>query len=131
MSTRKVPTAVASAGYSDDTAPRLRAYLANVRPLRGIADLYGNERYQSGRSLIERMALSADGEGVPTLRLTTAQCADVLHFMHFSEPVNLSYWFQEPEDAPSHLAGQAFVLEAWEVAMRTMVEPPRTRTVRS
>lgn len=105
-------------GYSDDTAPRIRSYLAHVRPLRGVAGVGGSEPYQRGRSLIERLALSAHSTDDPTMRLSPLQCADVVHFVRHSEPVTPRAWWSEPADAPSHLVGLCFVLDAVETSLR-------------
>lgn len=110
--------APAENGYTDDTGPRIRAYLASVRPRRGVAGVGEEEEYQRGRSLIERVALSAHGDGSPTLRLTATQCADVVNFVRQSDPVTPRTWWSEPADAPSHLVGLCFVLDAVESSLR-------------
>jgi hypothetical protein len=116
MAARSLPkTAVLP---DDDTAPQIRAYLASVRPMVGIADLYESEPYQRGRSLIERVAISARGGDVPTLRLTAAQCADVVYFIHSSEPLEPSTWWSDPKDEPSHLVGFYIVLGTLEKSLR-------------
>jgi hypothetical protein len=112
------PRSPTSEEYFEETAQRIRAYLASVRPLRDSADLPGSEPYQSGRSLIERLALSARGTEAPTLRLTAAQCADVVHFVRCSEPLERSTWWSDPKRGPSHWVGFIFVLEAVEESLR-------------
>lgn len=104
-------------GYSDDTAPRIRAYLASMRPLLG-GGAADSEEYHRGRSLIERLALSARGEDAPILALSRSQCADVLHFIWRSEPIEPAGWWEDPEDAPSHVVGFDFVLQALESSLR-------------
>ena len=113
--------AIAPPGYSDDTGARIRGYLASVRPLRGVADLGDRDEYQRGRGLIERLALSARGTGGPTLQLSIAQCADVLHFIHHSEPLDPSTWWSDLEDALSHVVGFDEVLLALESSLRARV----------
>lgn len=104
-------------GYSDDTGPRIRAYLASMRPLRGVADITGMDAYQRGRSLIERMALLAVGTDLPRMKLTTAQCADVLAFLQYSEPVEPRTWWEDPKDAPSHLVGHYLIIDTLATAL--------------
>jgi hypothetical protein len=89
-----------------------------MRPLRGVADVTESEEYQRGRSTIERLALSAVGEGSPSLRLTAAECADVLHFMHFSEPVKPKTWWEDPIDEPSHVVGYYMLLYTLDRSLR-------------
>jgi hypothetical protein len=66
------------------------------------------------------MAISTVGTKPPTLKLSPAQCADVLYFMHYLEPVDDKRWFREPDDEPSHLVGQMLVLQALEAALRQL-----------
>lgn len=122
MSARKAaPVEQEALLSSDNTADRIRAYLASARPMRGVADLAGDDRYQRGRSVIERMALSAPGTEMPTLKLTAAQCADVLYFVARVEPVEPRAWWEDPDDAPSHLCGLMFVLDTVADALRGKV----------
>jgi len=101
----------------DHTDLRIRAYLARVVPLEGISV---SHEYHRGRSLIERMALSAIGDGPPRLQLCLADCADVLEFMRSSEPgVQTNIWLRDPPDAPSHQVGWRLVLDAVMSALRT------------
>jgi hypothetical protein len=102
----------------DATGNRIRAYLASVRPLGGVADLGTDEFYQRGRSLIERLALSAEDDALPSLRLTAAQCADVVRFIAMSEPIEPSTWWEDPEGAPSHIAGFTLLMNAVESSLR-------------
>jgi hypothetical protein len=82
------------------------------------AYLYGSEPYQSGRSLIERPAISARGTDAPTLPLTAPQYADVVHFVQYSEPLEPSTWWSDPKRGPSHWVGFLFVLGAVEESLR-------------
>lgn len=102
----------------DHTAPRIMAYLASVRPLSGVSNVHADACYQRGRSAIERLAMSATDDSEPTLRLSATDCADILHFMDFSEPRHPRTWWQDPEDSPSHVVGFTMVLRAMESAMR-------------
>jgi hypothetical protein len=98
-------------GYSEDTGARIRAYLASMRPLRGVADIAEKEDCQRGRALIERMAMSAQGTDPPRLVLSAAHCADVLRYISAMEPLEPRDWWKDPEDSPSHLVGFYFVVE--------------------
>jgi hypothetical protein len=115
MATRSVKQQ--SIPYSDNTADRMRAFVSSMRPMQGIAGLGSEPRYHEGRSLIERMALSASGEGMPALRLTSRQCADVLYFVRSSEPMRPANWWKDPIAGPSHLVGYVMVLETIEEAL--------------
>jgi hypothetical protein len=118
MSTNNTARVRAVPAYTDDTGPRIRAYLASVRPLRGVSGLGDDQRYQRGRSAIERLALSAAGEDSPTHRLSVSQCADVAYFVSSSEPLDARHWWQEPRNAPSHVVGFHMVMDAVEAALR-------------
>jgi hypothetical protein len=98
-------------GYSEDTSARIYAYLASVRPLRGVADLGQREDFQRGRALIERMAMSAQGMDPPRLYLGRSYCADVLRFISQTEPLEPRDWWNDPEGSPSHVVGFNFVLQ--------------------
>lgn len=104
--------------YSDDSGPRIRAYLASMRPMRGVADIYSLETYQRGRSLIEAMALTATGEDMPAIRLSAADCADILAFVSYSEPVEPGSWWKDPKGSPSHLVGYYLIVQAVQAALR-------------
>jgi hypothetical protein len=74
---------------SSKKADRLRAYLASVRQLRGtVFTAEIDERIYRGRSLVERLALSAEDEGMPDLELSSTEVADVLCFISCVEPVS-------------------------------------------
>lgn len=76
--------------HADDTAARIRRYVALVRPMRGIEDYLGDDpAYERGLRMIERMACStprSDPAGSPNIRLSAHQCADVLRVIALSEP---------------------------------------------
>jgi hypothetical protein len=127
MATRSLPkttratTRPAEIGYTDDTAPRIRAYLASMRPLRGSeGDIHYEDSYQRGRSLIERLALSAHDTDSPTLRLSAEQCADVLHFIANSEPLEPATWWRDPKEAPSHVVGFMIIVNALKDSLRSV-----------
>lgn len=104
----------------DRSDNRIRAYLASVRPMRDV-DFGGetDEANQRGRSLIERLAISAaDTADVPPLRLSAGQVADVLSFVHCSEPIDPANWHVDPDNEPSHLVGLTLVLSALEASLR-------------
>lgn len=128
--TRTTPSPDAPDRPDDDhTDRRIRAYLASVRPLRGSSD--EDDNYYRGRSLIERLALSAVDTGMPTLKLTVVDCANVLHFVHGSEPMEPWAWWKDPEHGPSHLCGFSLVIEAVEDSLRSGAAYRRTREVLS
>jgi hypothetical protein len=120
----RVPTAevvsrapVPTAGYSEQTADRLRAYVASVGPMDGIEDVIDDERYQNGLALIERMAASTRGTDSPRT-LSILQCADLVFFLHTTLPIDPANWWKDPKDAPSHLVGYTFVLNVIEDSLR-------------
>jgi hypothetical protein len=57
------------------------------------------------------MALSSTADEMPEVRLSVAECADVLRFMSSVEPFEPRTWWQDPADAPSHLVGFHIVLQ--------------------
>ena len=73
---------------------------------------------QDGRSVIERLALSADEENRPTLGLSSAECADALNFLGRSEPREPRDWWKDPENAPSHVVGFYLTLGSLEDSLR-------------
>lgn len=124
--TPKAPSVEALERPDDDhTGRRLQAYLTSMRPLDGNYDR--NDSYHRGRSLIEHLALSAMGTDDPTLPLTAIDCADILHFVCGSEPLEPRTWWKDPKYGPSHLVGFSFVLRAVEVSLRSGAAYRRTR----
>jgi hypothetical protein len=105
---------VPESAYTEETTTEIRAYLARVCPLRDCAELDDGEEYRRGRSLIERLAISAEGKVAPTVRLSPSQCADVIFVGRNSEPADPRSWFTEPDDEPSHLLGLCVILGATE-----------------
>jgi hypothetical protein len=106
---------------SDKTADRICAFLASVRGMSGF-DVEGEEGVRRGRAIIQRMAIAATGEEDPNIELTPSHCADVLQFLRVIEPVSPTDWWQDPVDAPSHLAGFSFVLAALENNLRALAQ---------
>jgi hypothetical protein len=102
----------------DETSRRLLAYLASMRPLRGVADVYGDDPYQRGRALIEQMAMMVTGTDYPPATLSPSDCADVLRFVHFSEPIDPRRWWDDPKHGPSHVVGFNIVLVVLEQSLR-------------
>lgn len=112
-------TEARSCADSDRTDNRIRAYLASIRPLRGSCYREDIEAAnQRGRSLIERLALSAEGTDLPRLRLAGAEVADVLSFIACSEPIDPQNWWEDDVDGPSHLVGHYLLLQALEKSLR-------------
>jgi hypothetical protein len=105
------------ADYTDDTGPRILAFLASMRPLRGalVAD---GEDYQRGREVIELLAARSRDTDSPGITLSVRQCADALHFLAQIEPTDPQTWWKDPKDAPSHVCGLQMVLLALEDSLR-------------
>jgi len=103
----------------DHTAPRIRAYAASIKPLTGIVfrdDV--QEQMDRARVLLERLAQSARGADTPTLKLTPAQCADLLTLMSCSDPVDMAAWWLDRNDV-SHVCGFTLVLDAMAASLRS------------
>lgn len=121
MANRKItvpPQAVAPADAEARIAPsqtlrRILAYLASVRPLVGTDG--PDDADWRGRSIIERMAFSSEGDDPPEIELSADECADVLWFMHSVEPFEPQTWWQDPESGPSPVAG-------FHIVLRTLAE---------
>ena len=75
-----------------------------------------DERYQRGRELIERMAISARNNDPPSLKLSMIECADVLHFVTCSEPRDPPGWW-DPDTAPSPVVGFYCILQCVEASL--------------
>jgi hypothetical protein len=108
-----------SAAPSWNTADRIRAYLASMRPLEAgewREDIEAG--IQRGHSLIERLALSAKGEDQPTMKLSPAQCADVLTYMSCVEPIDGASWWDSDLDIVSHICGYNAILDAMSDSLR-------------
>lgn len=109
---------------SDDTDERLYAYLASIRPIRGVIyldDLV--EVHQRGRALIERMAQNSEDTEPSKLRLTASECADVLRMISDYEPIKPETWWTEEPGTTSHVIGFMDVMECLAASLR---EPPVT-----
>jgi hypothetical protein len=104
--------------YPDNTAGRLRAYLASL-----LADpdteMFPDfsRTFHRGRALIERMALDVRGTDIPAMKLSPADCADILAFMSFAVPIDRAAWWQDKESI-SHVCGFKMVLEALQSSLR-------------
>jgi hypothetical protein len=92
-----------------------------VRQLRGtvfLADI--DERIYRGRSLIERIALSAEDEGMPDLELSSTEVANVLCFIAAAEPASRQTWWTEPRDTPCHITDHMLLLQTLEASLRQL-----------
>jgi hypothetical protein len=99
----------------------IRTYLASVQPIDGVIFDGNAPVNRGGRSIIESLALSAEGtDKAPRLRLSADEVADVLAFIHCSEPVDRETWWTFPEGGPSQIEGFTLVLEALEQSLRTL-----------
>jgi hypothetical protein len=106
------------------TERRIRAYLASVVPLNELDN--GAER---GRALIEQIALSAQGDNHPPIRLSVDRCADVLDFVASVQPMEPRTWWEDPKGAPSPMVGFYLVLGTLVNSLR--VAPAVTRRSQS
>jgi hypothetical protein len=91
-----------------------------MTPHAGVAGILSDAGYKRGRALINRLAVTAQGEDSPRLRLSASDCADILRFMSFSEPTSPRTWWKDPADAPSHVVGFNMVLNAMEDSLRQL-----------
>ena len=104
---------------NDRTDNRIRAYIASIKPRKGVCHPDDVEAAQArGRGLIERLALSAEGDDMPQLRLRVSQVADVLAFITSVQPIEAKSWWRDDPDGPSHLVGYHLLLGALEDSLR-------------
>lgn len=99
----------------EETSARIRAYVAALIPLRGCAV---SESWHRGRGIVEEFALSCEGADEPRKPLTLEECADVLAFMHHSEPRDVEAFHANEDDVPNVQCGLMEVLIALEEAVR-------------
>jgi hypothetical protein len=102
---------IEACAHEERTDVRIRAYLASMRPKRGCD--YGEEieeQIHRGRSPIEKLALSAEDDDAPSLRLSADQCTDILTYMSSVEPINPATWWDD-ENGISKIAGLNFVFD--------------------
>jgi hypothetical protein len=97
------------------THARIYAYLHALQPLSGCCM---SEGYQRGRELIAILAETSEGYDPPKRKLSLDECAEVLAFMHWSEPRSRATFYKEPNDKPSIECGFHMVLSAVEDAIR-------------
>jgi len=69
----------------ESTGTRIRAFLAKVKPLDGV-DVGEHDTYREGRALIEGLGLAWDLES-DDYRWDAIECATVLNFLHWIQPV--------------------------------------------
>jgi hypothetical protein len=122
----QIEPATAANDHPDRTDNRLRAYIASMRPLRGCCWREEIEEiHQRGRVLIERLAISARGDGDPEFLLKADECADVLRYMASLEPLDPRAWWRDPSDGPSHVVGFNLLLRALERSLREIAAPAK------
>jgi hypothetical protein len=113
--------------YSERSGPRIRAYLASMRPLRGCSGLADKDEYQRGRSLIEKLAIwhdCIDAGELPELAMTIADASNIVEFIRNSEPVEGDGWWNDSNTpGPSHLCGFHEVLRALNESLDYRAEP--------
>lgn len=97
------------------TGARIYAYLNALQPLSGCCM---SEGYQRGNELIAILAETSEGYDPPKRKLSTDECADVIAFMHWSEPRSRATFYEDPDDQPSIECGLHLVLIAVEEALR-------------
>lgn len=131
MATRKSTRAAQAPDHyhPDATGAQLLALMASLRTQRGSSGLADEDEYQRGRSVIERIAISAgNSDEEAPMRLTAAQCADVLHYLDSCEPIEPRTWWDDPEEGHSHVAGFYRLIRCMEASLR---ELPQKREARS
>jgi hypothetical protein len=111
-----------------DTAALIRAYLANIRPLRGNCYCCDHE-FWNGRCLIEGLARGYAAQMLPVWSLRA--CADVLHYLANAESIEsrLDELNMPTLRTPifSGFSGFHLLLQFAEDALRTVVTRPRKR----
>ncbi len=112
------PAASRSSGCSEQTADRIRAYLASVHVPDDLGSATADYAWEQGRKLIERMAQSAKDLMAPSVRLSIEECADMLQFVQFVQPIKPCEFWKDPKDAPSQVVGYDFVLMTIEASLR-------------
>jgi hypothetical protein len=103
----------------NDAANRIRAYLTSMRPLPGEMRPDIEKQYYQGMGLIAQLSLSVGDDDMPSLRLSPSQCADVLTFMHHSNPIDLERGWTD-ENRVSHVCG-------WSIVLASMADGLRAR----
>jgi hypothetical protein len=103
---------------------RIRAFLAKVKPLSGTTCGEYDE-YWEGRSLIEGLALAFE-TGDDTYRWHALDCAAVVNFLHWIEPVNGSC-FCNDDSRVNATCGFHAVLEFMADEMRRLAQKPKGR----
>lgn len=120
MLIQRTDTASVSVDPNDRTDASIRAFLASLRPMRDCIYPSDIEKAnQRGRALIERLALSAEEGDVPRLRLPATEVADVLSFLHCTEPEEPATWWADGGDT-SHVVGYHLVLQALQASVREL-----------
>ncbi len=108
----------------EHTKTRIYAYLHARQVLSGN---HISEEYQRGRELIAILAETSEGYDKPKRKLALDECADVIAYMHGSEPRNRDTYSREPDSNPSIECGHNIVLWAVEEAIRNAVAPRKAK----
>ncbi|MEX0734565.1 MAG: hypothetical protein WD944_06530 [Steroidobacteraceae bacterium] len=98
------------------TRARIYAYVHALQPLDGCEVMDG---YQRGRELVTILAETSEGYDMPRRRLTLDECADVVTFMHTSEPRNRATFYKDLPGRPSIECGLHIVLCTIEKTLRS------------
>jgi hypothetical protein len=108
--------------HSDETAPRIRAFLASMRPTRGVMlNEASDESFHRGRAVIEKLAICSVGTELPAVIISLREVADVLFFLAAIGPVDLKSWWDEPIECTSAICGYHSVLNALEESIRRSI----------
>ena len=114
MATRNTATKI----NPDHTDHRIRAFLASMQ---SDPDTEFNSEIKTqinrGRSLIEHLAIDAAGGMEPDLKLSPADCADILTYMSSNCPISPRAWWND-NGAISHVCGYHAILDAMADSLR-------------
>lgn len=99
----------------DRTSETIRAYLAAVRPFKGLTI---DEEHQRGRAIIDQMVSSSFGRRDPPSRLSAAQCADVVAFIRDVEPIKPGAFDTGFREVPNPAMGLFQILHVVERELR-------------
>jgi hypothetical protein len=90
-------------------------FLTNMEP--DHPDVPETSRYRAGREAIELLAHSSPGTSAPQVSLPLHRCADIVHFLSWSQPREKVNWWSE---------GLGFIFGAIEGSIRDSAELPAT-----
>lgn len=94
VSVRGIVAESESPDHVDSMRSRIRQYIASVEPVDNVEAFADPIGYRNGLACIERIAGKAKGHLFPTVKLTTEEIADALHFILMSTPRNPRDWWR-------------------------------------